>query len=619
MIKIIFLNPGISINGIIFPSNSLSFENNAGNIVIKLINGSKQLFSDNYSNFLDSSDQLYADADSLMIDLIQNNSTSGGGGGGGGGGTDPADKTRITNLENSRALISSLNTEISNRQAGDNSLQSSKQDNLGFTPENVSNKSTDIDTDKLSTTKYAAVKAIFNWATNLFIAKKTAITAATKTKIQYDSNGLIINGTDATTADIAPSTDRNYNTDAKQIVIGNTSGINSGDQTATTTPFTSNGDISSTNTQAAIVELRDDTDTKLSGKQNSLGFTPENTANKGVANGYIPSNALNQIDSQYLPSYVDDILEFVNLAAFPAIGEVGKIFIAIDTGKQYRWTGSVYFPITNGFIASTNDVAEGSTNKYWTLARTIGSVLTDWVVAATYSTISTTDTISEAFGKIQKKLNDLGGASLLNVGTSTGTVADGGNPIPNGSTAGTDTYTTTLSPAPTSYVANAIYSINFINANLTITPNNNINSLGTKTIVNHNGSAIPIGGLSGELFLKYDSTLDKLKVIGRLLPNNYSADAAITGAVALNLNGVGTAHRTLSGNTTITISGMVNGDEKTVVIKQHASVAYTVTWANAGFQYDIAKVQTTQFGKKDWYTLKMAEGVISIFQNSWTS
>ncbi|MEO6901535.1 MAG: hypothetical protein ABI241_00445 [Bacteroidia bacterium] len=99
----------------------------------------------------------------------------------------------------------------------------------------------------------------------------------------------------------------------------------------------------------------------------------------------------------------------------------------------------------------------------------------------------------------------------------------------------------------------------------------------------------------------------------------YSADAALTGATTINLNGIGTAHRTLSGNATITISGMVNGDEKTIVIKQHASVAYTVSWANAGFTYDIAKVQTTQFGKKDWYTLKMAEGVISIFQNSWTS
>ena len=47
-----------------------------------------------------------------------------------------------------------------------------------------------------------------------------------------------------------------------------------------------------------------------------------------------------------LPSYVDDVLEFANLASFPATGESGKIYIAIDTNITYRWTGTGYAEIS---------------------------------------------------------------------------------------------------------------------------------------------------------------------------------------------------------------------------------------------------------------------------------
>lgn len=58
------------------------------------------------------------------------------------------------------------------------------------------------------------------------------ITGATKTKITYDSKGLVTSGANATTADISDSSDKRYVTDAQQTVIGNTSGTNSGDQTS---------------------------------------------------------------------------------------------------------------------------------------------------------------------------------------------------------------------------------------------------------------------------------------------------------------------------------------------------------------------------------------------------
>ena len=48
------------------------------------------------------------------------------------------------------------------------------------------------------------------------------------------------------------------------------------------------------------------------------------------------------INAARLPSYVDDVLEFTNLAGFPGTGESGKIYVALDTNKTYRWGGSSY-------------------------------------------------------------------------------------------------------------------------------------------------------------------------------------------------------------------------------------------------------------------------------------
>ena len=61
------------------------------------------------------------------------------------------------------------------------------------------------------------------------VDENSAITGATKTKVTYDAKGLVTAGADATTADIASSTDKRYLTDAQLVVVGNTSGTNTGD------------------------------------------------------------------------------------------------------------------------------------------------------------------------------------------------------------------------------------------------------------------------------------------------------------------------------------------------------------------------------------------------------
>lgn len=216
---------------------------------------------------------------------------------------DTLNKRYITDAQ----LIVVSNTSGTN--TGDNAtnsqysgLAASKQDVLGFTPENLANKSTNVNTDQTSDTKYPSVKSVYDWATIVFTttsAVATQITTAlvgyatqswvnsqgfitsvigslgytpeneankentildtstvkyptnnlvktavdskvtananipgdTKTKITYDSQGLITSSTDATTEDIVDSFDKRYVTDDNLLVINNTSGVNTGDQT----------------------------------------------------------------------------------------------------------------------------------------------------------------------------------------------------------------------------------------------------------------------------------------------------------------------------------------------------------------------------------------------------
>lgn len=103
------------------------------------------------------------------------------------------------------------------------------------------------------------------------------------------------------------------------------------------------------------------------------------TSQKGVANGVATLDSSGLVPSTQLPSYVDDVLEYTNLASFPGTGATGKIYVALDTNETYRWSGSAYVRIANGAVQTVNsltgnvtlttsNVTEG-TNKYYTDAR----------------------------------------------------------------------------------------------------------------------------------------------------------------------------------------------------------------------------------------------------------
>jgi hypothetical protein len=115
----------------------------------------------------------------------------------------------------------------------------------------------------------------------------------------------------------------------------------------------------------------------------SVDSTPTNGSSNAVSSdGVFDALALKadlvagKVPASQLPSYVDDVVEVANFAALPVTGEIGKIYVTLDTGFIYRWTGSVYvqiatggsvtsvgltmpsaFTVTNSPITTTGDIA----------------------------------------------------------------------------------------------------------------------------------------------------------------------------------------------------------------------------------------------------------------------
>jgi hypothetical protein len=145
--------------------------------------------------------------------------------------------------------------------------------------------------------------------------------------------------------------------------------------------------------------------------------------NKNTANGYCGLDANGKVASAQLPSYVDDVVEYAGTAQLPGTGETGKIYVTIDTGKTWRWSGSAYVEISPS-PGSTDSVAEGTTNLYFTAARVRDAVLTG-LSTATSTAIAATDSVLAAFGKLQAQITSVAGdivnAALTGFSTSTST------------------------------------------------------------------------------------------------------------------------------------------------------------------------------------------------------
>ncbi len=84
--------------------------------------------------------------------------------------------------------------------------------------------------------------------------------------------------------------------------------------------------------------------TKPTYTANEVGAIP--ATQKGAASGVAELDSGGKVPSSQLPAYVDDVLEYASQSAFPATGETGKIYVALDTNLTYRWSGSAYVEIS---------------------------------------------------------------------------------------------------------------------------------------------------------------------------------------------------------------------------------------------------------------------------------
>lgn len=143
----------------------------------------------------------------------------------------------------------------------------------------------------------------------------------------------------------------------------------------------------------------------------ALGFTPESNSNKGVANGYASLDGSGTVPASQLPSYVDDVLEYTNLASFPVTGTTGKIYVDLATNKIYRWSGSTYIEVSpsvgtawggiTGTLSNQTDLQTALNAKQATLtagtgisivSNTIASTITQYADSNARSAISLTTT-----------------------------------------------------------------------------------------------------------------------------------------------------------------------------------------------------------------------------------
>lgn len=208
----------------------------------------------------------------------------------------------------------------------------------------------------------------------------------------------------------------------------------------------------------------------------------EAVANKGVVGGYASLDGSGKVPSSQLPSYVDDVLEFANLAAFPVTGTASIIYIALDTNNTYRWTGATYVQVGGSSVAAASE--------------TVAGVLE--IATQAEVTTGTDDTRAVSPLKLETRLSTLPGgavkatASELNTGTDDAKFATAlaledskyvnQNDSKNYTVAsGTDTYVATLTPAITAYTAGQRLNIKFTNAN-TGAATLNLNGLGATAI-----------------------------------------------------------------------------------------------------------------------------------------
>lgn len=206
------------------------------------------------------------------------------------------------------------------------------------------------------------------------VTANNAITGATKTKITYDSKGLVTAGADLAASDIP-------NLSISKIT----------DVTATAAELNVLDGITATTAELNYVDgVTSNIQTQLNSKADSSSLSSYvATSVVGTASGVCPLDANSKVDAQYLPSYVDDVVEAYArtgqtalsstwLASESASGsvitpEAGKIYVLMNSGgddyptnSQYRWGGTTYVILGSGGVSELTTAEMDTATSNWT-------------------------------------------------------------------------------------------------------------------------------------------------------------------------------------------------------------------------------------------------------------
>jgi hypothetical protein len=260
----------------------------------------------------------------------------------------------------------------------------------------------------------------------LKLAANVPITGATKTKITYDANGLVTAGADASTADIADSLNKRYQTDNQQTFNDATSSIQTQLNAKIATGSAAGGDLSGTYPNPSV--LNSAVLAKLLTGLNITGSTIADTDNlleafgklqnqiNGVLGGAIYQSVYNATTNT--PTIIDGTgtKGHYYVVSVAGVQNFGSGNIDFNIGDWTIYNGTIWQKVdntdavasVNGFIGTVNltsaNISE-VTNLYFTAARAIASELTGYVSGA--GTVAATDTILQAVQKLNGNIADV--------------------------------------------------------------------------------------------------------------------------------------------------------------------------------------------------------------------
>ena len=113
-----------------------------------------------------------------------------------------------------------------------------------------------------------------------------------------------------------------------------------------------------------------------------------------------------KVPASELPSYVDDVVEYASASLFPPTGESGKIYVATDTNKTYRWGGSAYVEISESLALGETASTAYAGNKGKQNADNIGT-LSSLTTTVKTNLVSAINEINGTIGDINTVLEEV--------------------------------------------------------------------------------------------------------------------------------------------------------------------------------------------------------------------